>query len=287
MQVKQIAVVSGKGGTGKTSVLASFATLAGRSVIADCDVDAATLHLLLDPKIISRQEFKGSKLASIDPDRCANCGLCENACRYGAISELKVDPILCEGCGVCAHICPEGAISLEERLSGYAYISETRLGPMSHAQLQAAETNSGKLVSIVRYNARKLVEKTNLELILIDGPPGIGCPVIASMTGTDIALIVTEPTLSGLYDLERILDLGGHLGVTPLVIVNMYDINRENTQTILEYCQRQKIEIVGMIPFDPTVTEAMVACRSVIEHSPDCDASKAMETAWKAVLQRI
>ena len=281
--MKQLVVVSGKGGTGKTTMVASFAALAGRVVVADCDVDAATLHLLLAPKVIRQQEFRGSKLASIDRNKCDECRLCERNCRYDAIKDLKIDPVLCEGCGVCAYVCPRGAIGLQDRLSGYAYISETRFGPMSHAKLGAAEANSGRLATLVRENARRLAEIEHLGLILIDGPPGIGCPVIASLTGVDLAVVVTEPTLSGLRDLERILGLASHFDVTPLVIVNTYDINKANADKIVEFCERNDVTVLARISFDPAVTEAMVAGRTVVEHAPNCTASKEILRAWHEV----
>lgn len=281
--MKQIAIVSGKGGTGKTTLTASFAALAGEVVIADCDVDAATLHLILNPKVVSKQEFKGQKLASIDKAKCVECRLCEETCRYDAIRNLEIDPVLCEGCGVCAYICPRSAISLSERISGEAYVSETRFGPMSHAKLGAAEANSGKLVALVRQNARQLAERENLSLILIDGPPGIGCPVIASLTGIDLVVVVTEPTLSGLYDLGRILGVARHFGVIPRVIINMHDINSENAEKIIESCKRNYAEVIAKVPFDLTVTEAMVAGKPVIEYSPSCMASKEIRRAWEEI----
>jgi MinD superfamily P-loop ATPase len=285
--MKQIAVVSGKGGTGKTTLTASFATLAKSIVTADCDVDAADLHLLLDPQVISKQEFKGSKLAVVDRDRCTECNLCEESCRYGAIEDLEVDSVLCEGCGVCAYVCPEDAISLIERISGYAYISKTRFGPMSHARLNAAEANSGKLVALVRHNARQLAEKENNGHILIDGPPGIGCPVIASLTGVDLAVIVTEPTISGFHDLDRILGVIHHFNIMPLIVINVYDINLLNTEKITRFCEERGVTILGKIPFDPTVTKAMVAGKTVIEYSPDCAASKAIYGVWGGIQKAL
>ena len=281
--MKQIAILSGKGGTGKTTITASFAALAKSVVVADCDVDAADLHLLLDPEVISEQEFKGSKLGAIDKDRCTQCGLCKEACRYNAIKDLKVDPVLCEGCGVCAYACSEDAISLVERVSGYAYISRTRFGPMSHAKLNVAEANSGKLVTLVRHNAIQMAEKGNHNLILIDGPPGIGCPVIASLTGVNIAIMVAEPTTSGIHDLERMLGVVHHFDVTPHVIVNMYDINIGNTEKIADFCRNCDVEVLGRIPFDSTVTEAMVAGKPVVEDSPNCTASEEICRAWDEI----
>ena len=285
--MKQIAIVSGKGGTGKTSLAASFAALAGKAVVADCDVDAATLHLLLDPKVVSKQEFKGSKLAAIEEGKCARCRACEKACRYHAIHNLEVNPVLCEGCGVCAYVCPAGAIQLEERVSGYAFISETRHGPMSHARLQAAQANSGKLVALVRRNADLLAKRWGLDIVLIDGPPGIGCPVIASLTGVDLIVAVTEPTFSGFHDLDRVLDLARHFGIESSVVINIYDINVENTESIIESCRKSGVRVIAKIPFDPTVTEAMVAGKAVVEHSPDCAASMEIRRAWQAIMSTL
>ncbi len=285
--MKQIAIVSGKGGTGKTSLAASFAALAGKAVVADCDVDAATLHLLLDPKVVSKQEFKGSKLAAIEEGKCARCRACEKACRYHAIHNLEVNPVLCEGCGVCAYVCPAGAIQLEERVSGYAFISETRHGPMSHARLQAAQANSGKLVALVRRNADLLAKRWGLDIVLIDGPPGIGCPVIASLTGVDLIVAVTEPTFSGFHDLDRVLDLARHFGIESSVVINIYDINVENTESIIESCRKSGVRVIAKIPFDPTVTEAMVSGKAVVEHSPYCAASMEIRRAWQAIMSTL
>jgi len=281
--MKQIAILSGKGGTGKTTITASFAVLAHNAVIADCDVDAADLHLILDPHVNVKQEFKGSKLAVIDKSKCSECDECERNCRFNAIKDFVVDPVLCEGCGVCVYVCPEKAIRLEEKVSGYAFISETRYGPMAHARLNTAESNSGKLVSLVRQNAKQLAEKGKRDLILIDGPPGIGCPVIASLTGVDLTLIITEPTMSGIHDLQRVLEVAKHFGVTSAVCINMYDINIENTERIAEFCNRNNIETVGKIPFNPIVTEAMVAGKPVVEYSPKSGPSNEIREMWNKV----
>jgi len=277
--LKQVTVLSGKGGTGKTTVTASFAVLAGESVIVDCDVDAANLHLLLHPEVETSQEFY-TKRAEIDPEKCTECGLCERECRFGAISEFKVDPILCEGCGVCALICPVDAARLSNRVSGYTYLSETRFGLMCHARLLPGESNSGKLVALVRENAKKVTEGRDLGLILIDGAPGIGCPVIASVTGIDLGVIVTEPTMSGLHDMKRALGLLGHFGIPALVCINKYDLNREKAEEIAEFCAENDIEVVGLIPFDPEVTRAMVAGLPVVEHAPEAPASNAIKEMW-------
>jgi MinD superfamily P-loop ATPase len=286
--LKQITILSGKGGTGKTTITASFAVLVHDIVIADCDVDAPNLHLLLHPQIVETQEFKGSKLAVMDEEKCVKCGLCRDACRFDAINnDLQVDPFLCEGCGVCVVICPEEAISLKERISGYAFISKTRYGIMSHARLNPGEANSGKLVTLVRHNARQIASEENCDLILIDGPPGIGCPVIASVTGVDAGLIVTEPTMSGIHDLDRALQLLNHFNILPLVCINQYDINRENTEKLVKFCEGNKVEVAGKIPFDPIVTEAMVAGKTVVEHSPENTVSQEIRTALKRLLSAL
>jgi MinD superfamily P-loop ATPase len=283
-QLKQIAVLSGKGGTGKTTITASFATLAPNPVIVDCDVDAATLHLLLHPQIIETHEFKGSKLAIIDKAKCVECNLCRDACRFAAISNnLQIDPLLCEGCGVCVVVCPKQAVILQERTSGYAFISKTRYGPMSHARLIPGEANSGKLVTLVRHNAKQIAEKENRKLILIDGSPGIGCSVIASISGVDIGLVITEPTMSGIHDLKRALVLLNHFQVTPFVCINMYDINKKNAEKIVKFCEKNDIDIAGRISFDPIVTEAMVAGKTVTEYSPESAVSEGIENVWKRI----
>jgi len=286
--MKQLTILSGKGGTGKTTITASFAVLAKNAVLADCDVDAPDLHMLLHPEVIKTQEFKGSKVAVVDKTKCVNCGVCREKCRFDAITEdIKVDPIACEGCGVCAAICPEDAITLAERVSGYAYISKTNYGFMAHALLIPGEANSGKLVTLVRQNARILSEKENSDLIIIDGPPGIGCPLIASVTGIDAGLVVTEPTMSGIHDLKRALRLLEHFNVTPFVCVNMYDINRDNTKKIMHFCKESNIEIAGRIPFNPKVTEAMVNGKTIIDYSPESDVAKEIEVIWKKLYSSL
>ena len=286
--MKQITVLSGKGGTGKTTITASFAVLAHDIVIADCDVDAPDLHMLLHPQIMKTQEFKGPKLAVIDKTKCTECGLCKNSCRFDAINDsLQIDSFSCEGCGVCVVVCPEEAISLQERISGHAFISKTKYGIMSHARLDPGESNSGKLVTLVRHNARQIAEEENCDLILIDGPPGIGCPVIASVSGVDAGLVVTEPTMSGIHDLERALQLLNHFNILPLVCVNKYDINRKNTEKIVKFCEKNKVKVAGKIPFDPIMTEAMVAGKTIVEHSPENMVSQEIETTWKRVLSAL
>jgi MinD superfamily P-loop ATPase len=284
-QLKQIAVVSGKGGTGKTTITASFAALTNDAVIVDCDVDAATLHLLLQPHTVETQEFKGSKLAFLDKTKCVGCNICRDACKFDAIdNDFKIDPFLCEGCAACVIVCPESAVTLQERVSGYAFISDTKYGTMFHARLNPGEANSGKLVTLVRHNARQIAEKQNRGLILIDGPPGIGCPVIASVSGVDVGLVVAEPTLSGIHDLKRALQLLNHFHVIPLVCINMHDINRKNTESVVKFCEKNQVEVAGKIPFNPIVTDAMVNGKPILEYAPGSDVAQEIKGVWNRVL---
>ncbi|CAD7767217.1 MAG: Electron transport complex subunit RsxB [Candidatus Argoarchaeum ethanivorans] len=284
--MKQITIISGKGGTGKTTLVASFAALAENVVIADCDVDAPDLHLLLHPEIVKREEFRGSKVAAMDKTKCIECGRCEEACRFNAISNTEsgyaVNQARCEGCGVCVFVCEQEAIRLEEHVSGHAFISKTKYGTMAHAQLNIAEEASGKLVTVVRNNSQQVAEEEGSDLILIDGSPGIGCPVIASLTGVDLALVITEPTMSGLHDLVRILDVTRHFGIASTVCINKYDINEENSRKITDFCQEREIAIVKNIPYDSVVTDAMVAGIPVVEFS-DCAVSDAIKEIWASI----
>ena len=282
--MRQITVLSGKGGTGKTTLTAALSMLTGKVVVADCDVDAPDLHMLLHPEIVETLEFKSSKLAAIDRGRCVKCGLCREKCRFEAITErFEVDQFSCEGCGVCVVVCPVNAVALNERVSGYLYISKVRCGFMAHATLNPGEVNSGKLVALVRHNARIVAERENINLILIDAPPGIGCPVIASVTGVDACLIVTEPTKSGIHDLKRVLQLLKHFNIPSMVCVNMYDVNKDNTEEILSFCRDNGVEVAGKIPFNPKVTEAMVNGKTIIEYSPECDVAYEIRYIWREV----
>jgi MinD superfamily P-loop ATPase len=277
---KELVVISGKGGTGKTSIVAAFATLAENAVLADCDVDAADLHLVLDPRIVKREPFSGGCRARIMPERCTACGKCAEVCRFGAVSSCeageaqgeksyRIDPIACEGCGVCAWFCPEETIEFAPVVNGEWFVSETRAGPMVHAKLGVAEENSGKLVSLVRERARETAEQRKRDLVLIDGSPGIGCPVIASITGADLALVVTEPTLSGRHDLERVSDLTGHFRVKTLVCINKWDINQELTSEIEALARRRGLKLAGKVRYDRAVTEAQIRRQSVAEYVTD------------------
>jgi MinD superfamily P-loop ATPase len=270
----ELAVISGKGGTGKTSIAASFAVLADRPVIADCDVDAADLHLVLSPRIKERHDFRSGHVAAIRQDACIGCGLCLAHCRFEAVkmnakfagpATFKIDPISCAGCGVCVWFCPEQAIDFPEQLCGEWMVSETRCGPMIHASLGIAAENSGKLVSVVRREARRIAEEENRTLIIVDGPPGIGCPVIASVTGASLVLIVTEPTVSGEHDLERVLSLTRHFGMPAMVCVNKWDLNTEMTEQIENKARQAGAQAVGRIRYDRAVTLAQMQERAVVE----------------------
>ncbi|MDI6858722.1 MAG: ATP-binding protein [Dehalococcoidia bacterium] len=280
--MKEIVVLSGKGGTGKTAVLASFAALAENSVLCDCDVDAPNLHLLLEPEVLETHDFYGLQVAHIDPEACNECGLCGAACRFDAIRDFQVDPFACEGCGLCTHVCPLEAISMRDRLAGHWYVSRTRFGLLTHARLRAAQENSGKLVMAVRKRAREIAAETGAYYILSDGPPGIGCPAISSLSGAQTALIVTEPSLSGIHDLERVLELCRHFRVRALVCMNKCDLSAENSQRIEEQCRRLAVEVVARIPFDPDVNRAIVEGRPVVETS-DGAASREIRSLWEAV----
>jgi len=284
--MKELVVLSGKGGTGKTTIVASFAALAQDKVMVDCDVDAADLYLLLSPEIRESSDFWSGKTAFIDKKFCTRCQICEQVCRFDAIKNLKVDPISCEGCGFCFHVCPERTIKMRDNLAGQWFISDTRYGPLVHARLGIVQENSGKLVAVVRQNARAIAQEQGLDYILSDGPPGIGCPVISSLSGANLALLVTEPTLSGMHDLERILGVCRHFHVPASVCINKYDINEENTAYIEVFCQSQGVEVISKLPFDNVVTEALAQGLPVVEYCEDGIAQE-IKTLWGKALDAL
>jgi MinD superfamily P-loop ATPase len=284
--MKELVVLSGKGGTGKTSIVASFAALAESKVLADCDVDAADLHLVLQPTMRENHEFWSGQVAVIDNDKCTQCGLCQELCRFDAIDDFKVDPISCEGCGFCFHICPAEAIVMKDSMSGHWYISDTKYGPLVHARLGIAQENSGKLVALVRQQARRIAESDQLDYIISDGPPGIGCPVISSLSGANLALLVTEPTQSGIHDLERVLGVCRHFGIPALVCINKYDINEDNTRKIEDYCLSQGLGATARIPFDNVFTESIVKGIPVVEYSRD-GVAKSIESLWQRIYRLL
>lgn len=284
--MKEVVVLSGKGGTGKTSIVGSFAALAKSKVLVDCDVDAADLHLLLQPTIQEKHEFWSGQFASIDNEKCIECEFCKEVCRFNAIQDYKVDHLSCEGCGFCSHICPVEAITMKDNMAGHWFISNTKYGSLVHARLGIAQENSGKLVALVRQQARQISEKNEIDYIISDGPPGIGCPVISSLSGVNLALLVTEPTLSGLHDLERIHSVCHHFGVQALVCINKYDINEDNTRQIEKFCQSQGIVMAARIPFDNVVTEAIVHGLPVVEYSRN-GVSRQIETLWEMIVKSL
>ena len=284
--MKEIVILSGKGGTGKTTIVGSFAALAKGKVLADCDVDAADLHLLLSPSERQKSDFWSGQVANIDKDRCTECGLCQELCRFNAIRDFKVDLVSCEGCGFCSHICPVEAITMQENMSGYWFISDTKYGPLVHARLGIAQENSGKLVAVVRQQAKQIAEKRNLDYIISDGPPGIGCPVISSLSGASMALLVTEPTLSGMHDLERALGVCRYFGVPALVCINKYDLNEENARQIESNCLNQGVEIAGKVSFDNVVTESIVQGIPVVEYS-NGKVTREIERMWRTISEML
>jgi MinD superfamily P-loop ATPase len=282
--VKQITIISGKGGTGKTTICAAFASLANDAVIADCDVDAADMHLILRPEILQTSDFYGLKVANINANLCTKCGECLDACRFGAIShDIVVDTYSCEGCGVCEYVCSQNAISLIDKKAGECFNSMTRFGPMSHAKLGIGEEASGKLVSAVRKNAQELAMEYGKDLIIIDGPPGIGCSVIAAITGVDLVVIVTEPTVSGIHDLERVLGLAEHFRIPAVVCINKYDINEENTQAIQGFCGAVGVDVLAQIPYHRSPVAAMLNAKTVVEFSDDAFSS-IIRSLWDKII---
>ena len=286
--MKELIVISGKGGTGKTSLIASFASLAESKILCDADVDAADLHLLMDPHISIRADFKSGHIANIDRNKCSECGLCLDLCKFSAISnDFKVNPIDCEGCGVCVYFCPEKAIDFPENTCGQWFYAETRFGPLVHARLGIAEENSGKLVTFVRQESKRLADKKDLDLILTDGPPGVGCPVIASIGGASAVLIVAEPTLSGIHDMERVVQLANHFNVPAMLCVNKFDLNLDLTRDIEHFAKDEGMSCLGRIPFDPIFTEAMVKGQTLIEYNRESKAGHAVKEIWNALSNRL
>lgn len=283
---RQLTVISGKGGTGKTTVLASFAALAKNAVLADCDVDAANLHLLLAPKVAAEGAFEGAKVAVRDPDKCRQEGECERRCRFEAITPGRIDVYACEGCGLCTLTCPNSALTLEPIVNGHFYESETRFGPLAHAKLLPAGESSGRLVTKVRQLAEDIALRMKRELILIDGPPGIGCTAVAALAEVDLALIVTEPTLSGIHDMERVAGLAQHFGLPMAALINKADLNIENTARITDFCDRADITLLGELPFDDVVPRSIAAGVPLVEYDGG-PVSQGIASAWQAATEAL
>ncbi|GAB4530103.1 MAG: ATP-binding protein [Anaerolineae bacterium] len=299
-QIRQLVILSGKGGTGKTSVAAALAHLAAagnqtvRAVLADADVDAANLELVLAPSRLETHDFIGGGVAILDPVLCEGCGLCIEVCRFDAISRPDtqvetpaIDPIACDGCAACVYQCPTGAIHMQPQIAGQWFRSDSRYGPLFHAALRPAQENSGKLVTMIKQQARLLTFDEGYELIIVDGPPGIGCPVISAASGADLALIVAEPTVAGTHDMERVLQVTQHFGVPALVCVNKADLYPPGTAQIEAHCQTHGIEVIGHIPFDVNVTEAMVRGEPVTAYRPDAPASQAIVDIWQHLVAHL
>ena len=295
--MKELVVISGKGGTGKTSIVAAFASLAKNAVLADCDVDAADLHLVLEPKVKQTFEFSGGKQASIVTERCIGCGKCKEVCKFDAINldgpandivakTFTVDPVSCEGCKVCVEFCPANAIEFKDAINGQWFISDTRFGTMVHAKLGIAEENSGKLVFLIRKETKRIAEEQKKDLIIVDGSPGIGCPVIASITGADLVLIITEPTLSGKHDLERVAQLAASFDIPVLVAINKFDLNSDMATQMEEDARKQNMTVVGKIRYDKAFTKAQIAKTSVVEYTSSA-VSEDVKALWRNVTNAL
>ncbi len=282
--MREVVVVSGKGGTGKTSLTAAFACLSENSVLCDGDVDAADLHLLLEPTIQQNNDFYAGGLANIDQDACTQCGQCLTLCKFGAIKDsFEVDPIRCEGCGVCVDLCPVSCIEFPERKCGQWFVSDTKHGTMVHAKLGIGQENSGRLVSLIRKEAQEIAIQQSSDLLITDGPPGIGCPVIAAITGATVLLVVVEPTVSGAHDMARVVKLANHFKLPTLLCVNKYDLNNEMSEQIIDQAEQLGVKFAGKIPFDTQFTHAMVASQTVVEFDPDSDSANAIKQVWNVV----
>lgn len=286
----EIAIISGKGGTGKSSISAAFATLNGNVVLADCDVDAANLYLLFNPTHEEEIVYIAGHKAVINYDLCTSCGICESYCRFDAIlvkgSKVFISEISCDGCFLCSRICPEKAITMVQNNKSRMYSGSFRNGKMVYGRLAPGEENSGKLVNMVREKARQVSREKNLDTIILDGPPGIGCPVISTITGVDKVVIVTEPTISGLHDMQRTIGMVQKFNLPASVIINKYDLNPSMSGQIEDWCRQNGILIVGQLPFDRQITEAMVQAKSIIEFNPDIDISEKIKIIWNKILNQ-
>jgi MinD superfamily P-loop ATPase len=286
--MKEIVIISDKGGTGKSSIIAAFVSLAENKILCDADVDAADLHLIMDPEIKERHDFESGHTAIINQDKCSQCGLCRDLCRWDAISDdFVVDSIECEGCGVCYYFCPEQAIDFPLNTCGEWYLSETRFGPMAHARLGIAEENSGKLVALIRQEGKKLAQERHMDLLLTDGPPGIGCPVIAFLGGATAVLIVAEPTVSGRHDMERVVELAAFFKIPAMVCINKFDLNPDEGEAIEAFAKQRNIKVMGRIPFYPAFTQAMVHGKTIVEFDGRSKGCEAVKNIWEGLVKEL
>jgi MinD superfamily P-loop ATPase len=286
--MKEIVILSGKGGTGKTSLTAAFSYLADNALFCDADVDASDLHLLMKPTVLEKHDFMGGAKAVINLSNCTKCNLCRKLCRFNAINEeYIVDAIDCEGCGVCVDLCPERVISFPQQKCGEWFTSSTRFGPMIHARLGIGEENSGKLVHLIRKHARKLAYEKGYDLILTDGPPGIGCPVIASLSEASGIVLIVEPSLSGIHDMKRVAELGHRFKIPILVCINKYDINADITKKIISICKNGNMTILGKIPYDPAFTYAMVQGMNILEYQLDSATVNTLRAIWNRIITTL
>jgi len=286
----EIAIISGKGGTGKSSISAAFATLNGKVVLADCDVDAANLYLIFNPSHEEEVIYISGSKAVIDYELCTKCRLCMNYCRFDAISfindNVTISEIACDGCVLCSRICPENAIKMVANDKSRMYSGSFRNGKMVYGRLAPGEENSGKLVNMVREKAKQIAKENELETIILDGPPGIGCPVISTLIGVDKVVIVTEPTISGLHDMQRIMGIVQKFNLKAYIIINKHDLNDSISVRIKKWCKENNITISGKLPFDKQITEAMVHAKSITELNPDLDISKKIEIIWNKIVNQ-
>ncbi len=287
--MKEITIISGKGGTGKTTVTAALATTGKNLVLCDGDVDAADLHLILEPQIMETFVFEGAWVASINQDLCAQCGICSEYCRYDAINMddsgmRSIDPFKCEGCRLCERICPSQAIHSEKSTNNSWFISATRAGIMTHALMGPGEENSGKLVSQVRRKAREIAREREASMLLTDGPPGTGCAAISSITGTDQVLLVMEPSKSSLHDAQRVIELVEQFNIPIAVIINKWDIDPEMASQIDLFLQEHSIPLLGKLPFDESVVEAMIKGKTITEYAPESESSRVLRSIWSQLM---
>ena len=291
--MKEIVVISGKGGTGKTSLSASFSYLEGaNAVVCDCDVDAANMYLLLNANFANRSDFYSGQLAVIDPELCTNCGKCFEVCRFDAIvpgdDYHTVEDISCEGCHYCSRVCPADAITMPTQNIGDVYISDIKNGAkMAHAKLGFAAENSGKLVAKVKREAQVLARDENKGFVITDGSPGIGCPVISSLSGADVAVLVTEATVSGLHDLKRVYELTKTFGIKCVCIINKYDLNQNISSDIKEYLTAEGVEVVAKLPYDINFTKAMAVAQPIVEFDKDCELSQTIAQTWEKIKNKL